>query len=149
MVKKWIFSFENRLSDAELSILKSKLSAFLNDWDSHGVMIQSDFNIYYQQILEVKIEDSSEVPSGCSIDTLKKQISRIALELGLKLFDSNLIIYQTSDGLKGVRRDEIKNFVSKNIIKPDTLVFDVNFEPSSKSPYLTKMMDSWIVNYLS
>jgi len=153
MIKKWFFPFERILIKEEYELLETKLNHFFDSWKAHGVPLKGKFELYKNQILVLQILEISELPSGCSIDDMKKNVSQITDLIGVKIFDSNLVVYMSNDSLKALKRTEVKDFYNENVINENTLVLDVNSMALDKESNLDNLLiplkNSWVSYYLT
>ena len=64
----WIYQCNRKFSPAEIEAINSSLQEFLASWSAHGIAIKSSYSLYYDQVIVLAVDESSNVASGCSID---------------------------------------------------------------------------------
>lgn len=87
--KVWIFQSERNLTEFELKYIQKEIEHFIQNWESHGVPIKAAFEIFFQQIIVISVDETSHA-SGCSIDKQMHLFQRLSEKLGINLIDRNI-----------------------------------------------------------
>lgn len=132
--KVWIFPLNENLSDKTLSsnekfqALSEKMKDFIASWTSHGFNLKADFEIVYQRFLVISVNNAAAGASGCSIDTLFRNVSTIVKSSGFELADSFDIFFKEGAEVKQMSRSNFKQYALEGKVSPKTLVFNNSIE---------------------
>ena len=77
-----------------------------------------------KRFLLIGVDIDIEVPSGCSIDALVKQLRTLGSDLGLSLIDHSLIWFREAKAVRTVSRSIFKALAEEGVVGPSTSVFD-------------------------
>jgi len=145
MQTRWIFSFLNSLENKDITTFEQKLSLFLLQWKAHGQEVTARFEILHLRFL--MIEALSDNTSGCSIDSMTKNVHQIAQESGFEIADSAKIFYKNNGNIIDfVDFREIETAFSKDILTKDSLIYDTT--ANNGFPIEKQLSDSWLKKYL-
>lgn len=147
----WIFQANKQLTTNDCTFIQASLEKFVPEWAAHGVSLKADFNIVDNLFVIIGVDESHAQASGCSKDTLTRQIKLIGEHLGVDFFDRLAIAYENESGnIELVDMLTFKNLVQKDIIRQNTVVF--NNLVTTKNELLTnwkvKVADSWHANLM-
>jgi hypothetical protein len=123
----WIFAAERALSAQEREYLLSTVDGFLDEWQAHQRPLVSARDLRHDRFLFVGVDESAAGASGCSIDSLVRDIKRLEAELGLALIDRAPVLYREGgEGGEIVRvpREEFAELARTGRVTPETIVFD-------------------------
>ena len=90
--KVWIFQTDRKFSSIEKEIISTRITNFVSQWETHNRPVYSSFKLF-DYFLCIFADESSYVTSGCSVDSLVKEIKLIGLELKLDFFNRQNIVY--------------------------------------------------------
>lgn len=131
--KIWTFGFEQKIENSQAALMSEMLQAYLDTWNTHGALLVSSFQFVRNQFLIVSVPDDSEQPSGCSLDAMHGEVTKISSTLGLKLFDENNIIYYSGDAFVSANRPDFRRLVREENLPPETLVADFSIRSVDSS----------------
>ena len=144
----FIFQSVDIISNEHTAYLKDRLNnQFFKNWFSHNQKLNAKLLVLFHHFIIISVSESSI--SGCSIDSLNREMKIIELELNIKLFDRKKIGYYVSsdkntniiDNLNPVDicflnyRDFIDNF---SICHQTVFIFDNT---------IIKSHDTWIIPF--
>jgi hypothetical protein len=145
----WIFGLERPLNDGETQRLEEGLAQFAAGWDSHKVPVKAAFKIALNRFVIIAAESTDGV-SGCSIDSMVRNLKTLQDSMGLGAPRGNLIFFADEEG-KVQSTDHLSFYdtVDSGRIKPETKVFDTlvqnlgqlragGFEPSFETSWHSK-----------
>jgi hypothetical protein len=120
----WIFAAERALEPRERDFVLQTVDRFLDGWQAHGHPLTSARDLRYDRFLFIAVDESAAGASGCSIDTLVRDIKRIQETLGVTLIDHGPVVYRDGDAIVRLPRDEFADRVRAGAVTPETVVFN-------------------------
>lgn len=90
----WIFQATNYLEFEKVERISARLLNFIEEWHAHSKSLNASFKIVYDRFLIIGVDEESYQASGCSIDSLTRQIQALETELSISLFDRTQIAYR-------------------------------------------------------
>ena len=97
VARLWTYIASKALSNEEAQRANSILSAFVNDWTSHGDTIHGTFGWIGSHAIVIASPTSQSL-SGCGIDQNISAIRAIEKAIGIRLLDRNLVLSLLSHG---------------------------------------------------
>ena len=120
----WIFGLKRSLNDGETRRLEEGLTQFAASWDSHKVPVKAAFKIVLNRFVIIAAESTDGV-SGCSIDSMVRNLKSLQDSMGLGAPRGNLIFFSDEEGkVQSVDHLSFYDTVDSGRIKPRTKVFD-------------------------
>ncbi|MEO5820282.1 MAG: hypothetical protein ABIT71_07215 [Vicinamibacteraceae bacterium] len=120
----WVFAAERALAPAEADAVLGTVDAFLGVWAAHGHPLRSARELRESRFLIVAVDEAAAGASGCSIDSLVREIRGLEPRLGVALVDHGPIVFRDGGTIRRVPRDEFAELARTGHITPDTVVFD-------------------------
>jgi hypothetical protein len=119
-----VFPAERSLTADEEAALLDKADQFLESWAAHGVPLRCGRDWRRGRFLLVAVDESSEPPSGCSIDAMTNLLKEVGQDLGIALADHGPVYFLDGDEVKRVSRAEFQELADDGAVTLDTVVFD-------------------------
>jgi len=120
----WIFAAERALDESERERLLSEVDAFIDQWGAHATPLTAGRALRYDRFLFVAVDQRMAGPSGCSIDSLVRQMQALQGELGIELVNHAPVLFRQGDTIERVPRDRFAELVSSGDVGLETTVFD-------------------------
>ena len=120
----WIFAAEKPIDPSKLPMFNQELDTFLDVWQAHGKALAAGHELRYGQFLFVAVDENLELPSGCSIDTLTREVTRIGKEFGVDFLSSALISYREGKEIITLDRPAFKSLVESGKVTSEAIVFN-------------------------
>ena len=121
----WIYVSKRALQTEEITAIKQKLAVFGSTWEAHGKPLQSAFDVLYNQILVLAVDEEVESATGCSIDKALAVFQEIESTYSLDLFNRmNLTFVKPDETLRLVAMNEINQAYLSGLINNDTVFLD-------------------------
>ena len=120
----WVFAAERTLAPAEADAVLGMVDAFLGVWAAHGHPLRSARELRDGRFLIVAVDESAAGASGCSIDSLVREIRGLERQLGVTLVDHGPVVFRDGGAIRRVARDEFAELARAGRVTPDTIVFD-------------------------
>ena len=64
----WVYQASRSLQAQELDQIKQTLTQSCQTWEAHGAALQASFEIKYNQVIIIAVNEAMNAASGCSID---------------------------------------------------------------------------------
>ena len=112
----WIYVSKRALQTEEITAIKQKLAVFGSTWEAHGKPLQSAFDVLYNQILVLAVDEEVESATGCSIDKALAVFQEIESTYSLDLFNRMNLTF--------VAMNEINQAYLSGLINNDTVFLD-------------------------
>ena len=120
----WISGFERPLGPAEQETVRAGMERFAAGWASHQVPVESAFEIVQDRFLVIAACTSGSV-SGCSIDSMMRNMRDLYSTVGVAPPAGNLIYFRDETGrIQSIDHLEFRDVADSGRLKPDTRVFD-------------------------
>src|SRR5262245_34781753 len=93
----WTFVASRELNEEERKDLEMMLKDFVSSWKAHGNDLLAGFEINLNCIAVVGVDESHELPSGCSIDKAFRLLREFGDQKGLDFFNRLLIVKKQNE----------------------------------------------------
>jgi len=135
------------LEKRELEIIISKLSAFCGQWNTHGALMPTSFEIKFEQVILLAVDESQLGASGCSIDSSVKLLREIENEFEIDLLNQGKVsFFKNENDLQVNPILGIKSKVHEGILRAETLVLNptVNTKHDLEKNWKIQAKESWL-----
>lgn len=122
----WIFPCSRTLSGREAEVFIETVHSFLDDWKAHGVPLRCAGELRDSQFLIVGVDVDSELPSGCSIDSLVNRLRTLGSDIGISLIDHTPVWYREGADIQSVSRSQFRALAKAGTVTLATKVFDTS-----------------------
>ncbi|MFO7825097.1 MAG: hypothetical protein R6V72_14245 [Cyclobacterium sp.] len=147
----WVYQADRPFDEQEKTWIISKLVTFCNQWNTHGSLMPSSFDIKYDQFIILAVDESRLGASGCSIDSSVKILREIETKLSINLLDSGKVSYVDTNGVKVAFLPEIREHINKGTLQAQSKVFNpgVNKIADLENKWLIPADSSWLKKYFA
>ncbi len=142
----WIYCSSISL-EPHINGIRTTLEGFMNSWKNEkNPLVQGDFQILHNHFLLVFADETAASLSGCSIDSLQRQILKLGQGLGVD-FLNRQVYFESQDGvIQNASRLEFRELAKKGEVNGESWVFDTAL--TQEKDYLEKgfrlqAKDSW------
>lgn len=146
----WIFTSNRFLANEEKQLLNDELSLFIQKWTAHKQDLNASFSLIDEAILVVGVDESMTGASGCSIDSMTKEITQLAQQMNIDWLNRFSIVVKSSEGNKAVNANDLKQLFAEGKINEHTLVSNsllTHFGELNTQLYLP-IKETWMSRYL-
>jgi hypothetical protein len=149
--KVWIYQSDRPFSETEKTWIITKLVGFCNQWNSHGNLMPTSFDIKYDQFIILAVDESKMGASGCSIDSSVRILREIENQLSVNLLDSGKISFMDQENITVSNLQDIKNQILSGKLQPESPLFNpsVNKKSDLDEKWLIPAKESWLKKYFS
>ena len=141
----WVYSSKIPLEDKEKRYIIKHISDHLQNWSAHKVPLTAGVKILEDYFIVVALDESKNLASGCSIDTLQNKIQEIEEELSVSLLSRLNIFCRIEDIIKCIASYKLGEGIDK-----DTLFYDLTIQKKGDlSSWLKPIKEGWCANLIS
>ncbi|AGA77008.1 hypothetical protein Echvi_0732 [Echinicola vietnamensis DSM 17526] len=147
----WIYQANRKFTEEEKSLIGSRLTAFCNQWNTHGNRMPTSFDIKYDQFIILSVDESQLGASGCSIDSSVRTLRELDEVLHVNLLDQGKISFINQDEITISSLSQIKDYIQEGQLTSNTQVFNptVQRKEDLKDKWLIPARESWLGRYFS
>lgn len=144
----WIYQANRPLSSSESARISQTLEQGTQGWEAHGAPLQASFEIRFNQVVVVAVNESVNQASGCSIDASTRWFKELAANLNIDFFNRDLAIVR-GETLELIPIGQIKSQVQAGIIRAtDTILRPLTDQIASyRHEWLCPANESYISRY--
>ena len=146
----WLYQAERDLTPVEQATAEAHLRAFCDVWAAHGHQLRASFGVEANRFLLLAVDETAELPSGCSIDSSVRALRDLEAQLGIALLDKSRIAYHLPDGTTAtLTRPELRAAVADGRLQPNTLVFDTTVATlrDMRTGWVRPAAETWLSRY--
>ena len=147
----WLFTANRLLTPDDTLTLNNNLSSFIQQWTAHKQDLNASFSLIDHALLVVGVDEAQTGASGCSIDAMTKEITRLSQQMNIDWLNRFSVVVKASDGIIATNANNLKELISTGKINEQTLVSNSllsSFDELSTKLYLP-IKDTWMNRYLA
>ncbi|MFT6715939.1 MAG: hypothetical protein ACJA0Q_000568 [Saprospiraceae bacterium] len=143
--KVWVYQSNVKFTDDQLAVVESKLSKFLDSWDSHGTALNAATEVLYNQFIVIFVDEHIQQATGCSIDKSVALIKSIESETGVDLMNRMNIAYLDKEEVAVQKMMDFQSAIKSGTVNENTMVFNnlVQTKGEFLSSWEVRLKDSW------
>ncbi|WP_317130666.1 hypothetical protein [Echinicola soli] len=147
----WIYQASRPFTQEEKELITSRMTAFCNQWNTHGNLMPTSFDIKYDQFIILSVDESKLGASGCSIDSSVRTLRELDEVLQVNLLDQGKISFVNQDEITISNLAKIKAFIQEGQLTETTKVFNpmIQRKEDLNSKWLIPASESWLSRYFS
>lgn len=120
----WIYQSNRSLTQQEKESISKLIEDFLNNWNSHGVSLNSGFEIKYNRFIVIAQDQNTQSATGCSIDSMVHFIQKLEKKYNISLLDKLNVSYKQGDYIAYKSLKDFKKMVKDGAVSKNTIVFN-------------------------
>jgi chemotaxis regulatin CheY-phosphate phosphatase CheZ len=120
----WIYQSNRSLTQQEKESISKLIEDFLNNWKSHGVSLNSGFEIKYNRFIVIAQDQNTQIATGCSIDSMVHFIQKLENQYNISLLDKLNVSYKQGDYIAYKSLKDFKKMVKDGAVSKNTIVFN-------------------------
>lgn len=120
----WIYQSNRSLTQQEKESISKLIEDFLNNWKSHGVSLNSGFEIKYNRFIVIAQDQNTQSATGCSIDSMVHFIQKLEKQYNISLLDKLNVSYKQGDYIAYKSLKDFKKMVKDGAVSKNTIVFN-------------------------
>ncbi|MCL6258619.1 hypothetical protein M3O96_05940 [Aquiflexum sp. TKW24L] len=149
----WTYTSTRKFDNKELEIISSRLSKFCEQWNTHGALMPTSYDIRFDQVIILAVDESQLGASGCSIDSSVRLLREIETEMNIDLLNQGKVSFlNEANNLEVNPILGIKSKVTTGILHAETIVLnpviqrksdlEKNWKISAKESWLNKFFEN-------
>ena len=120
----WIYQSNRSLTQQEKESISKLIEDFLNNWKSHGVSLNSGFEIKYYRFIVIAQDQNTQSPTGCAIDSLVHFIQKLEKLYSITLLDKLNVSYRQGRSIAYKSLKDFKKMAKDGAVNKNTIVFN-------------------------
>ena len=145
----WVYQANRPLVGAEIEQISSFLMNEMNAWAAHGAPLNASFQIRFNQVVIVAVNEDVNQASGCSIDASTRWFKSLGELLQVDFFDRQIAKIQGEQILL-IPITFIKDFIiGANLLEEDYIIPPQTSDLGHyRTQWLQTVRESWLKKYL-
>lgn len=142
----WFFIADRPLNANEAAQLNQTMTEFVSGWKSHGSALLAGFELRWNALLTVAVDESVEAPSGCSIDKVYRLLTDFTTATGIDFLNRLLLLVPEGESASVNTRQSAAAAIESGKLNENTPVADVmhtRLETYTSQP-LKPFRDHWM-----
>jgi hypothetical protein len=143
----WVYQANRPFTASETQAIQDYLAPALTQWAAHGAGLNASFEIRFQQVIVIAVDETINVASGCSIDASTRWFKEMGVSLGIDFFDRSTAIVE-EDLVTLVPLTALKN---NPVLTPSKSVIPLQTESlgAYRSAWLQRADSTWLKRYFA
>ena len=143
----WVYQANQPFTASEIQAIENYLAPALTQWAAHGAGLNASYEIRFQQVIVIAVDETVNAASGCSIDASTRWFKEMGAELGIDFFDRSTAVVD-GDEVTLIPLTALKNnprlTPSKNVIPLQTESLG-----AYRSGWLQRADTTWLKRYFA
>ncbi|GHB51870.1 hypothetical protein [Persicitalea jodogahamensis] len=120
----WIYQADRSLTDQEVSLINQTLEAAIDGWEAHNQSLLASGKVFHNRFVVLAVDESHEMPSGCSIDKSVHWLQELGGRLNVDFFDRSVAYLDASKAVQTLPVAAVKQAIADEVLFSNTPVFD-------------------------
>ncbi len=146
----WVYKSATAFTPEQVAALRERGQSFTGAWVSHGEPVKAAFEVLHNHFVVIAADLRSMVICGGAIDSSVKLVSELEREMGLRLTDRMVVLYEQAGVIHACRLPEIEGLLQSGAIGAATMVFDdqVSTLAELSDHFRAPLERTWMARYL-
>lgn len=88
----WVYQASRSLKSIEIDQIAQTLTQSCQAWEAHGAPLQASFEIQYNQVIIIAVNEAMNAASGCSIDASTRWFKSLGESLNIDFFSRDVAV---------------------------------------------------------
>jgi hypothetical protein len=88
----WVYQASRSLQASEIDQITQTITEACHAWEAHGAPLQAFFEIRYEQVIIVAVNEAMNAASGCSIDASTRWFKSLGESFQVDFFNRDLAV---------------------------------------------------------
>jgi hypothetical protein len=143
----WVYQANRSFTASEIQAIENYLAPALTQWAAHGAGLNASFEIRFQQVIVIAVDETVNAASGCSIDASTRWFKEMGAELGIDFFDRSTAVVD-GDEVTLLPLAALKN---NSLLTPTKQVIPLQTESlgAYRSGWLQRADTTWLKRYFA
>jgi len=145
----WVYQSNRPLSEIEMEQTSAYLKNEMDAWAAHSAPLNASFEIRFNQVVIVAVNEDVNQASGCSIDASTRWFKSLGELLQVDFFDRQIAKIQGEQILL-ISITFIKDFIiGANLLEEDYIIPPQTSDLGQyRNQWLQTVRESWLKKYL-
>ena len=145
----WVYQANRPLMGTEIEQINSFLKNEMNAWAAHGAPLNASFEIRFNQVVIVAVNEDVNEASGCSIDASTRWFKSLGEMLQVDFFDRQIAKIQ-GEQISLIPIASIRDFIlNANLLDEDYIIPPQTADLRQyRNQWLQTVGQSWLKKYL-
>lgn len=145
----WVYQANRPLLGTEIVQINSFLRHEMNTWTAHGASLNASFEIRFNQVVIVAVNEDVNEASGCSIDASTRWFKSLGEMLQADFFDRQIAKIQ-GEQISLIPIVSIRDFIiNANLLEEDYIIPPQTADLAQyRNQWLQTVGQSWLKKYL-
>ena len=121
----WFYQANRFLQPAEVTSVQHALQDFCQQWNAHGHDLQSSFDIEFNRMVILTVNEQAGSASGCSIDGSVRVFKGLNQEMGIDFLSRTDLAYLDGEHLRTVPVNRLKEKFSQGELTAASQIINV------------------------
>ncbi len=142
----WIYQSNRPFTDVETAAITTEVKAFAQNWLSHGAPVKAFGTVLYNQFIVLMADETQTSVGGCSTDSSVRLIKAIEQQLGVDLFNRQLLAFMIDGAIQLIPLAQLNEALQNGTVHADTLYCNntVLTKKELEQQWLVPVKDSWL-----
>lgn len=147
----WVYQSNRKFTPEEIAYASARLTAFCEQWNTHGALMPSSFELLHDQFIVLAVDESKLGASGCSIDSSVRTLREIEQKLNISLLDQGKVSFISDGQVITSKLQEVKDYIKAGNLQEDTRIFNplINRKEDLSEKWIIPAKDSWLKKYFA
>ncbi len=144
----WVYQASRALHSQEIDLISQTLTQSCQAWEAHGAPLQASFEIRYNQVIIIAVNEAMNAASGCSIDTSTRWFKSLGESLQVDFFSRDVAVIR-NDQVQLLALGQIKAAVQAGELHPSDEIITPLLQTVGqyRSTCSSKAADSYLKRY--
>ena len=144
----WVYQASRALHSQEIDLISRTLTQSCQAWEAHGAPLQASFEIRYNQVVIIAVNEAMNAASGCSIDTSTRWFKSMGESLQVDFFSRDVAVIR-NDQVQLLALGQIKSAVQAGELHPSDEIITPLLQTVGqyRSTWSSKAADSYLKRY--
>lgn len=143
----WVYQANRPFTASETRAIQDYLAHALTQWAAHGAGLNASFEIRFQQVIVIAVDETVNAASGCSIDASTRWFKEMGANLGIDFFDRSTAVVEGNQ-LTLIPLTALKN---NPMLTPTTQIITLQTESlgAYRAGWLQTANTTWLQRYFA
>ena len=143
----WVYQANRPFTVSETQAIQEYLAPALTQWAAHGAGLNASFEIRFQQVIVIAVDETVNAASGCSIDASTRWFKDLGTNLGIDFFDRSTAVVEGEE-LTLIPLTALKN---NPLLSPATQIIPLQTESlgAYRAGWLQAAKTTWLQRYFA
>lgn len=144
--KVWVYQANRLLTISEAFEAEEMVSAFVEDWKSHGDAIKAQGLIIFGYFVILIADETQTTVGGCSTDSSVNFIKSLGEKFGVDFLDRKQLAFVLNDTIQILPLEQVEYAIEHNFLFPETLYFNnlVATKEDLENNWIIPIQKSWL-----